>query len=627
MNETAPKPTPRLSWLTSGLIPILIVVTAAVVPRLPCVLGDVDFVWDDSVLLVDDARTADASSIPGYFTGPYLSDWPEVGQYRPLVNVTLTIERVLFGDGQVGLHRAVNLLLHVMASVLLLLLGRRLVPDRPVVPILAAVLFAEHPIAAETVGWIVARGDSGAAVFSLLAILLYLTRKPVALIGAAVSLLVAMFFKPVAVVVPGILVLIEMNRLGRGPRDLFRVRRIAPLVLLLIPIIVAFISRRGAIGTFVPQAEGVVLRGTDVVHRFILAGGLLVRHLMALVLPVGLTGDYQADPAWREGGWTPPAAYLVATLLVLAVTGWMIFRRRRGSLEVFGLVWAVLFLLPVLQFVPIGALMADRFLYLPAMGIALAAASLLDRLAGGVAGWSARGKVVGIGIGLILSCFFALDLARGATYANDEAFNRDVLSRYPDGPDEPWRKRGLATVHVRLGDFYARQKGATDEETLSFLNRARMEFHRASELDPGAALPLYHLGQLYYAVQKYGDAELQFARALGARAGPTRRSRILYDLARTLLKKEEARGTRAAVGDPIVMADAYLSRALALRPRFAKAMVLRGWLNIRYLGHPEEGRHLLHQALEAAPHDPALAALVRKRLAWAPSDPHMHEHR
>jgi hypothetical protein len=620
-------PPRRRSWLTSGLIPVLIVTAAAVVPRLPCVTGDVDFVWDDHVLLLDDARTADADSIPGYFSGPYFVDWPEVGLYRPLVNATLTIERVLFGDGAVRAHRAVNLGLHVLASVLLLMVGRRLVPDRPVVPVLAAVLFAEHPIATETVAWIVARGDSGAAVFSLLAILLYLRRTPLALIGVAVSLLAAMFFKPVALVVPAVIVLIELNRRGRSPRELLRSRRLVPLALLLVPVVVAFISRRGAIGTLVPQDEGVVLRGTDVIHRFILAGGLLVRNLAALVLPVGLTGDYQADPAWREGGWTPPAAYLVATFLVLAMAGWMLFKRRRGSLETLGLAWALLFLLPVLQLVPIGALMADRFLYLPAMGVALAAASLLDRLAGGVDGWSARGRVVGAGLGVILSCFFVLDLSRGAAYANDEAFNRDVLARFPEGTGEPWRKRGIATVRVRLGDHYAVRRGETDEETLAFLNRARGEYLRACALDPQAALPRYHLGQLLLASRDYRAAEVQLSRALGGRAGPTRKARILYDLARTLLRMEEVRGARAAVGDPIVVADGHLRRALVLRPRFAAALALRGWLNIRYLGRPEEGRHMLHEALAAAPHDPALERLVRKRLAWKPVDPHMHDHR
>jgi len=491
------------------------------------------------------------------------------------------------------------------------------------VPILAAVLFAEHPIATETVAWIVARGDSGAAVFSLLAILLYLTRRPLALVAAALSLLVAMFFKPVAVVVPAVLVLIEMNRLGRRPRDLLCVRRLAPLALLLMPIIIAFASRWSAIGTLVPQDEGVVLRGTDVIHRFILAGGLLVRNLAALVLPVGLTGDYQADPAWRAGAWTPSAAYLGATFLVLAVAGWMVFRRRRRSLEAFGLLWAVLFLLPVLQFVPIGALMADRFLYLPAMGMALVGASLLDRLAGGAGGWSTRGKVVGAGLGVILSCYLALDLARGAAYADDEVFNRDVLSRFEQGPDGPWRGEGLAKVHVRLGDHYAGLRG-TKEETLAHLNRARRTYIQACRLDPDAALPRYHLGQLLFMAGDYEAAEVQLQRALGGRAGATRRARILYDLARTLLRMEEVRGTDAAVGDPIVRADAHLNRALALRPRFADALVLRGWLHVRYLGHPEEGRRMLQEALEISPYDPALRRLARRRLNWAPVETHSH---
>jgi hypothetical protein len=608
---------PRWVRLLSGPLPVLLVVAAAIVPRLPLLRSDVELVWHDRAVLLEDPRTADVGSIPGYLSGPYFRD-ADTGLYRPMVLATLTVERALL-EARPWLHRAVNLGLHALAAVLLLVLGRRLVPERPIVPLLAALLFAEHPAATEVVAWIVARGDSGAAVFSLLALLLALSRRPAALFGAAACLLVAMLFKPVAAVVPGAFLLVAVNREQRRFRDLFRPATVIPLLFLTVPVAAAFLLRRAAVGSLVP-VEDVVLRDVGFLTRLIVAGGLLVRNLLTIVFPIGLTGDYRPDPAWRDGPWSPPTVYLLGTFLVLAGIAWLVLRRRRGSLEVFGILWAALFLLPVLHVVPIGMLVADRFLYLPAMGIALAGASAIDRLAGGVASSTFRARLVGLGVGVLLTCFAALGLARNASYHDDGVFHRHVLERFPWDPGSRWRPEGLSEVKVRLGAHYARRAREAEDPQIRRAYRVEADacFREATALAPKASGPLLRHGRLLLAQGELeeGIKKLQIALHRAATGGKSMkvRARIRTELAVAHVRMEESRrrGERRVQGDPIGRAEAHLRKALHLHPRSARARYWLGMIEIRFRGDEEEGIRLLK---EAAEQDPDLAPLVRKQLS------------
>lgn len=72
-----------------------------------------------------------------------------------------------------GYMKATNLLLHCIASCLVLVLLRRLFPIVNKVPFLAALLFAVHPVHTEAVSGIVGRADLLCAVFYLLVVLMY----------------------------------------------------------------------------------------------------------------------------------------------------------------------------------------------------------------------------------------------------------------------------------------------------------------------------------------------------------------------------------------------------------------------------------------------------------------------
>jgi tetratricopeptide (TPR) repeat protein len=102
--------------------------------------------------------------------------------------------------------------------------------------------------------------------------------------------------------------------------------------------------------------------------------GVLLDYFKALLLPVGLSLDYNPAPVTRfADGIFPVAAGLAA-----AAAAALLFLRRR--LEGLGLVILLAALLPAMNIWPIYNIKADRYLYLPLAGFSIAAAAAVRRL-------------------------------------------------------------------------------------------------------------------------------------------------------------------------------------------------------------------------------------------------------
>src|SRR5215813_7467510 len=129
---------------------------------LPAIQGG--FIWDDGAHVTK----LDLRSLHGLWR-----IWFEVGatqQYYPLLHSTFWLEHRLWGDAAVGYHIA-NILLHVLAASLLLIVLRRLkIPGAA----LAAAIFALHPVHVESVAWITEQKNTISTVFYFSALLAYL---------------------------------------------------------------------------------------------------------------------------------------------------------------------------------------------------------------------------------------------------------------------------------------------------------------------------------------------------------------------------------------------------------------------------------------------------------------------
>ena len=138
------------------------IILAGVLPYLPALRGG--FVWDDEPLITANPLMRTPSGLAEIWSGSRTAD------YFPVTNTVFWIEHHLFGDNATGYH-ALNILLQAANALLLWRVLRRLqIPGA----FLAGLIFAIHPINAESVAWISELKNMLSMFFFLISALLFL---------------------------------------------------------------------------------------------------------------------------------------------------------------------------------------------------------------------------------------------------------------------------------------------------------------------------------------------------------------------------------------------------------------------------------------------------------------------
>ena len=345
------------------------------------------YAWDDTPIIVNNALVHSWDGLWRVFVSPY---WPPSWGglvYRPLTLATFVLDWKM--GGTVWPHAA-NLLWHAGASVLVAVMVRRWAGEGAA--LIAGVVFAVHPVHVEAVANVVGRAELMAGVFTLLAVYAAVARNSVG--WSAVAWVLGLLCKENAAVAPVWIATAWAFGFDRPDR-----RRMA-----------TFVGAWIVAGLVYGAARTVVLlpypQHFDRAPVFALQSALEVRLtgvsaladvLRLLVFPLTLRADYspQERPIvtsvfdWRFG--VGLIAFLCwAILLVLA---W----RRKSRLAAMGLLWIAFAYGPVANILfPVGVLVAERTLYLPSIGLALAIAPLAARLEGRRL-WAAAGVIALLG--------------------------------------------------------------------------------------------------------------------------------------------------------------------------------------------------------------------------------------
>lgn len=325
------------------------------------------FALDDVGLVADNPLVHHPSGLWRAFAMPY---WPPAlggyRLYRPFAVATYTLDW-LVAAGHAWWFHAVNVAWHAGSSVAVALLARRWVSEAG--GWIAGALFAVHPVHVEAVANVIGRTELMAAMFSILAVWLAVERDRLG--ASAFAWVLGLLTKETAAVVPGLVAAAWLLDIRRPPR-----RRIA-----------TYLAVWCVIAVIVGLVREVVLRpysgvpGTAIVFRdqspltvrltAIAALGDVAR---LLVFPLKLRVDY--SPNERTAVTSVGDLRFIAGLACLvswAALLWLMWRRHR-RIEAFGLAWIGIALTPVANvFFRTGVLVAERTLYLPSAGLALAA--------------------------------------------------------------------------------------------------------------------------------------------------------------------------------------------------------------------------------------------------------------
>ncbi|MCP4574393.1 MAG: tetratricopeptide repeat protein [bacterium] len=348
--------TPRL-----GLAVTVAVAIAAYVRTL-----GFDLVWDDLGLLayVDQVRAE--GGWPALLRAEFRLDVP-YGYYRPLILAGLAFDHTFAGDSARLFHLH-NVLLHAVNSGLVLLVARRWI-GTGLGAVITGLLFAVHPVHVESVAFVSGRTDLLAATWILAAVLVWCRPErswpPLRLTLFGGVFLLALLAKEVALVLPAALLLLDVAGQCAGDAGDSWTRRNLPWL--------------GAAG--VALIVYFVLRTLVADVGFGMLGGPLAANQVAPVRddPVLLPRIWLAYSRLLVWPWplnafhTAPGLTILWPLVATALLGAMAaasWSRQHHRLGPAMLLWIVVFVLPVSGLVPIrGAVIAERFLYLPSVGI------------------------------------------------------------------------------------------------------------------------------------------------------------------------------------------------------------------------------------------------------------------
>ena len=326
-------------------------------------VGGFDFItYDDGVYVTENPHVQAGLTARGFYwsLGFHECNW------HPLTWFSLMLDAGLFGL-RPGAFHLVNLALHT-ASVLLLFLLLARTTDGLARSAFAALLFAIHPLHVESVAWVAERKDVLSTLLWFLtmhAYASYAKRPSAGRYAATVGLFAAgLLAKPMLVTLPAVLYLMDFWPLGRvavGARRL--VLEKAPLfALALASSVVTLLAQRrgGAVGRLVEFPLG---------RRLANAATTTVAYVVNAIWPTGLSVHYPY-PGHVSVFATLSCVALIAGVTVAAVRA----ARTRPSLT-FGWLWYLVTLLPVIGLVQVGTqAMADRYTYIPLVGLFVAAA-------------------------------------------------------------------------------------------------------------------------------------------------------------------------------------------------------------------------------------------------------------
>ncbi len=506
------------------------------------------FHYDDLHSIRDNPHIRTLENIPAFFVRPdYFTADPRSAMYRPLVLVSYALNYGL-DKLQVQSYHWVNIGVHALNSALLVTLGRMLLGGL-LVPILAGLIFALHPVNSEVVNYISSRSESLCAAFFLSSCIAYIrahraTRFRLLLYGLSLLAFVgALLCKSVAVMLVPLLVLCEW--LLRGPLPSLRTltARLSPFLLIGI---VYVAGMRGMLQTALVDAPV-----RDMGSQWATQTKALVYYVKLLAFPWELNVEHQ----FFLGRWEWAVALSAALLLAALVVIW-----RRGPLARGMALWFLLVLAPTF-FVPLNVLVNEHRLYIPSAAFALAIAVAMQSLMRN-ARWGA------VCVVLWLLVYAGLDMRRTEQWRSPEALWGAALAQSPQMP----------RPHIYMGN--ALRESGRNREALQHYARALSVNPRV--LSGGDMVAVYNnMGAAYLAMEQLDESVAAYERALQidpdyapAKASLEGTLALRADRERAGAMALQKQGLLALVRGELDRAAELLERSLRERPMVQTYMAL-----------------------------------------------------
>ena len=548
-SRPASKSKPRSLWLA----PILALTFVAYLPSLRNGFTN----WDDPLYVLQNPLLRHPT-VGAILTAPVAGNW------HPLTILSYALNFQISGLDPASYHW-LNLLLHLANTALVFAFVAALAPGRRWTAVVTSLFFGIHPMHVESVAWIAERKDVLYAFFYLIGLVAYLRYLKAFqggwLVASLAAFTLSIASKPAAIVFPLMLVAIDFYR--RRPLGARSLLEKAPF--LLISAGVLFLTLQ------VQEKAGAINRMDigPVFPRVLVACFGIMMYVVKAIAPFGLSAmyPYPKNPATSLG----PEFYLGLAFVVACVV--VVYLGRRNRALVFGAAFFLINLLLVLQFVSVGkVVMADRYTYIPYVGLFFALAWALDE----------PQTLKGARYALAALFLFLAPVSliqtwnRCHVWRDSETLWSDVIRQYPGRIYDAYNNRGKYYFDAgRYADALA-------------------DYEQALALDPKPARTYFAKGSALGRLGRVDEALESFDRAL--------------ELDPTLVEARSDRaGVRLMKGD-LQGAISDLDEAIRRNPGFRGSYVNRGSA-YAMAGDLERAVADYRHAIELDPHHPRVYEL------------------
>lgn len=539
------------------------------------------FIWDDYTYIIrSDLIHATDAFRRIWFSHQAVDFWP-------FSNSLFVLEWRLWGESPLGYH-IVNLFIHVINACLILLIVRRV---WPAYGLAISLLFAVHPLAVDSVAWIIQTKSTVATMFALVTCLAFIyftsSRNVWWWLLSLLSFTASLLTKTSFVALPIVFLILSMTS-GRR----LNLRKSLELIpFFMVAAIIGFIAIN-----WYPNLNEHFLGQRGIAESIADASYLIVFYLSKIIFPYPLSFTY--------GTWGDlPPVWIRFLSLALLICALVFLRRQIKTLLSF-----IVLMFPVLGFFEIYYMRysyaADHWQY-PAyvLIISVVAREVKSRTNYDVA------KILSV---LVCLIFMFMTFNRCLAYRSEETIWRDVLDKVPNS----------ALAHNNLGNLLDAE-GKSDEALqhyLAVLNRDSNDveanvnigayyigksrpqesipyFQRAIQFNPDSIEAYYNLAVAYARMNRFTEAIPAYRMAIKLKPN--------FNSAKFGLAISLAESGRT------LEAKAEYESILRSDPNEGRAHFNLGTL-LESMGEKDAAQLHLNEALRLLPNDPTVRAKVKR---------------
>ncbi len=411
---------------------------------------DCSFHFDDTGSIVDNPairNLSDIKSIWNYSNNRFVAYFTFALNYH-------------FGKLDVWGYHLVNLMIHLTTSIIVWWLtvlifstpamkDKEISKNKKIIALFTALLFVSHPLATQSVTYIVQRLASMVAMFYLLSLTLYVKARLsdkknlsryLLFTGACISAILALFTKENAYTLPFAVILFEIFFLQtkKIKINLKDYRVILVFVGFLSLLVLMFLNFSSSVFDPIPPAQGNAFNVTSI-NYFLTQFSVIVKYIQLLLLPLyqNLDYDFPISNNFFE------LKTIISFVFLISIFYLSIFLFNKSRIISFGIFWFFLSLAIESSIIPIHDVIFEHRTYLPSFGFLLIFSSVIYNFL------SKKYKVLAIlFFSIVILTSSILSFERNKVWKDDLTLWTDVIAKSPKKP----------RPNAARGDYYVDHK-------------------------------------------------------------------------------------------------------------------------------------------------------------------------